>query len=474
VTMSSQAVKFGLRTLSILALARLLQPEDFGLIAMVSAFTGFAAVFKDLGLSMATIQRDRINHDQVSTLFWINVCFSVLLTVITMAFAPVMAWIYGEPRLSAVTMVIGGTFIFSGLSSQHISLLQRQMKFTHLALIEIASMFAGLITGVLLAWKGCGYWALVGQIVIIAAVSMVLAWLLSRWRPGWPRRDGDVRSMLIFGSNLTGFNILNYFSRNADNALIGWYWGASQLGFYNRAYALMTLPLTQLRAPIAGVVTPGLSRLQHSPERYKNYYSHALRLYSLLALPIMTFIVITADHIVPIVLGPGWTETVSIFRWLAVAGLLETIIVGAGWIFVSQGRTGDLFRAGLASSSIAVCSFAAGLPWGPIGVAAVYSATRFLFAIPIIILITGRSGPISWLEVIKPTFIACKLSVLIACIVVCIRFVLVGYNSLLIFLLSATVAISFSLLNIWYYYHHMFPFLNAGNLKNRKGKTSNP
>src|SRR5690606_19203223 len=144
ITVSSQGVKFALRLGSTAVLARLLTPADFGLIAMVTVVTGFVEMFKDAGLSMATIQRERITHAQVSTLFWINVALSALIMLLIAALAPAIAWFYGEPRLLPITLALSGTMIFGGLAVQHQALLRRQMQFGRLATIEITSMAAGI------------------------------------------------------------------------------------------------------------------------------------------------------------------------------------------------------------------------------------------------------------------------------------------------------------------------------------------
>ena len=194
VTMTSQVIKFFLRTGSTVVLARLLTPQDYGLVAMVTAITGFVAMFKDMGLSMATIQRAEINHAQVSNLFWINVALSIALALILVGAAPIISWFYGDSRLSWITIAIGGTFIFSGLTVQHQALLSRQMLFTTIAIIEILSMIIGITVGIALAWYGAGYWALVAITATSALSSMILVWSFYGWRPGKPASTGLPRA----------------------------------------------------------------------------------------------------------------------------------------------------------------------------------------------------------------------------------------------------------------------------------------
>jgi len=171
---------------SMMVLARLLLPQDFGLMAMVTAITGFLAVFADLGLSMATIQRPEISHVQLSTLFWVNAALGAGVMLVTVATAPAIAWFYGEPRLAWIALTLSGAFLVSGLAVQHQALLRRHMRFGVLAWIEISAVAAGAAAGVGLAWSGAGYWALVVMQLAVAAVATAGAWLMYRWRPGLP------------------------------------------------------------------------------------------------------------------------------------------------------------------------------------------------------------------------------------------------------------------------------------------------
>ncbi len=230
VTMAAQICKFVLQMGSTVVLARLLVPEDYGLIGMVTVIINFAGLFKDLGLSTATIQKAEINHKQVSTLFWINFVISCATALVVAALAPVVASFYKEPRLTWITLALASSFIFSGLTVQHQALLRRRMSFTSLAKIEIISMLVGVVTAMISAWYGLGYWALVLMQIATSIANAVGVWVACSWRPGVPLRHSGISSMLAFGGNMTGFNIVNYFSRNLDNILIGQYWGSATVG----------------------------------------------------------------------------------------------------------------------------------------------------------------------------------------------------------------------------------------------------
>jgi PST family polysaccharide transporter len=392
-TMLAQGVRFLLQLGSTMVLARLLTPQDFGLIAMVSAVTGFVAMFKDAGLSMATVQRAEVTHEQVSTLFWINVALSVLVMLVVAALAPAIAMFYSEPRLTGITLALAATFIFGGLTVQHQALLRRQMRFRALATVEIVSMAAGVGIAVAMAFGGFGYWSLVGLVAGQTVANSVLVWVACGWRPGPPRRASGVRPMLGFGGNATGASVIAYLRRNLDNVLIGSVWGASSLGLYAKAYQLLMLPIRQINAPLTSVAVPALSRLQNDPGGYRRYYRRFIECMVTAGLPIIAFAVLFAEDIVLLVLGPQWDAAVPVFLLLGPAALMGVLNVAGGVVFLSTGRTDRQFKATLLTTPIVVGGFLLGLPYGPSGVAAGFSAT-FVAVFPWIIWYAFRTSPL--------------------------------------------------------------------------------
>lgn len=394
VTVASHSLRFVLTIGATSVMARFLKPSDYGLIGMVAFFTNFVAMFKDLGLSVATIQKSQVNNDQVSTLFWLNVAVSIVITLITIALSPLIAWFYGEPKLIAVTAVTALGFIIGGLTVQHEALLRRQMKFFSLVAVFFIATIVGYIVGIYMAWRGFSYWSLVSSQLALLLTNTIGIWLVCRWRPGLPRRDAGVRSMVAFGRNFTGFSIINYFSRNLDNVLLGRFWGASELGLYNRAYQLMTLPIDQVNEPITSVAIPALSRLNEAGERYRQAYLRMLEKIAMVTMPGVAFMMATSDWIVQIVLGPQWTTTSKIFLILGVTGMFQPIANTSGWLFLTQGRSRDMFHWGLISGPITMASIVAGLPWGALGVATSYALTRVVLTDPLLFWFVGRKGPV--------------------------------------------------------------------------------
>ncbi len=395
VTMTAQGAKLVLTLVSTMILARLLTPLDFGLLAMVMTVMGFLRVFKDAGLSTATIQREKITHAQVSNLFWINVVLSGLTSLVMAACAPVIAWFFREPRLVGITLILSISFLLTGSAVQHMALLNRQMRFKAIALIEIGSMLVSVAVGVGMAWLKYGYWSLVGFQLSLPLAGLLLTWSVSRWRPQLPVRRSGTGSFLKFGANLTASSFIYSLAGGADSLLIGRYYGPNPVGLYSRAGALLRRPLEQLLTPINAVFIPVLSMVQDQPDRYRNTF---LRVYEAVALTgsIFSALCLTlARPLTLVALGPKWEGVVVIFGGFAIAALFNPLAATCSWLLESQGRGRDMLLTSGIISSVAIGSFVAGLPFGPAGVAIAYSISGILVQLPVYFRITGRSGPVS-------------------------------------------------------------------------------
>jgi polysaccharide transporter, PST family len=403
VTGIAQAYRTALSFLSGLVLARLLKPADFGLIAMVSTCVGFVTLFQDLGLVAATIQRERISQAQISALFWLAVGASVALTLALAASAPAIAWFYDEPRLVNLTLAFATLVFISGWQSQPFALLNREMRFQALAVIDVFTATAGYAGGIAIAWLTSSYWALFAGPAISAIVSLACVWLVCDFRPSRPSFEGDFREILHFGSGLSGFNIVTYFARNADNILIGKFYGSEQLGLYDRAYRLLMFPLSQVTWPLGRVVVPLLSRTQSVPERYRKIYSESITLIMLATQPGIMFATVYSSDIFRILLGPSWMSAAPIFSWLGLCGLQQVMTSSIGWVYVSQGRSVDMFKIGSFNAVVTVASFIIGLPWGPLGVAVAYTIANYAVLLPVAFWNIGLRGPVRTYDMIATT-----------------------------------------------------------------------
>lgn len=382
VTLTSQGLLFLITLGSTMVLARLLTPQDYGMIAMVATFTGFASIFGDLGLSTATIQRPEINQKQVSNLFWINVVLGIAITILITMFSPVAAWFYKTPQLLWVTAALSLNFLVTGLAIQHKALLTRQMKFWPIAKIEIGSTLAGITVAMYMAMQGYQYWALVCNSLVASASRVAGFWIVSDWRPSLPQRKSGVRSLLRFGTDIAGFNIINYFSRNFDNILIGIYWGAVALGLYSKAYQLLMMPISILREPLSRVAMPSLSRLQYQPDQYRSFYIKFISILAFCSMPMVVYMFVCSDNIIRLILGAQWLEASEIFKILSVAGFIQPVATSRGMVLLSIGQSRKCFRWGGINGVATVLSFIIGLPWGGEGVAIAYTISNYLILYP--------------------------------------------------------------------------------------------
>ena len=392
----SQVISLLINVASLAILARLLEPKLFGLIGMVMAITNFAAVFQDLGFSMATVQSEKLTHDQVSSLFWINSLFGfIVMAVICMA-SPCISAFYGQSDLVVITIAISTSFFFGGMGVQHQALLRRRMQFYKLTVLRCGSLFLAHTLAVSLAILGGGIWSL-ASIPISTPIFLLMGCIIVLpWYPSLPKRKTNLKHLLEFGWNITGFDIINYFSRNLDNILIGRFLGSTALGFYSKAYELMMLPLTRLRGPIIGVATPALGGLRGKKTEYRDYFLKMLSLLSMVTFPLIGCLILCAEDLVYLALGSQWAPAAKIFRWLGVAAIVQPFNFAIGILLVSSNQTGRYLKWGGITSLFIVTAFFVGLTGGSVGIAKAYAAVNLVLFLPSIIFCTKVSPITTW------------------------------------------------------------------------------
>ena len=394
VTIAMQAAKVVVQTGAIVVLARLLAPEDFGRFAMVAAFLAALELFKDLGLSTATVQRREIGARQIDTLFWLNGALGLAATAVMAGLAPILAWIYGEPILLAITPALAVGFLFTGIAAQHLALLRRQMRFSLLAYIQMGAEVAGLAAAVASAFAGAGIWALVIQRLTWAAAIAAAAWIACGWRPGRPGPFAEVRSFVAFGGNATAAMIVSYLAANLDAVLIGWRYGAVSLGLYERSQKLLLLPVRNLNMPLGTVMVTALSRLDKQPKRYRAVYLAAVEQVAMLFAPLGALLAAAAGPVIVLVLGPQWGNAAPILAWMGATTVYVPATYALSWLYLSQDRTPEMLRAGMVGAALAVAAILCGLPFGAAGVAATLAVSGIAVRAPILFHLAGRRGPV--------------------------------------------------------------------------------
>jgi PST family polysaccharide transporter len=402
VTALSQMVQMALHIASVLVLSRLLAPGDFGLVAMCAPVVAFLGMLQDFGLVQATVQRKGLQRAEVDFVFWVSVAVAASMALVLVAISPLVAAFFDEPRVGPLMAAMALPMLIGGSGAQPSAILNRRMQFGRLAIASIAGSSSSLAVTIGWALVHPSYWALLAGTLTGAVVGTTSTWILARWWPGWPRRVEGARKLLGFGAGITGFNIANFFARNLDNILIGRVWGSEQLGFYDRAYKLLLFPLSQIANPLSRVMVPALSRMTEEPDRYRHAFLRVLNLSLLLSLPGVAFAVGMAPTLIPFALGEQWRPSAPIFMALGFAGLLQPLNNPAGWLFISQGRSTEFMWWGLATAAFAITAFAAGLPWGALGVAVAYAISEYVKT-PFLWRYIGRSGPVRATHVLTGT-----------------------------------------------------------------------
>jgi len=392
VTLGAQGTKVAVQFVAVVLLARLLAPVEFGMFAMVAAFLGALEILKDMGLSAATVQRPQITTHQVSALFLLNAGLGSLVALGLAACAPLLAWFYDEPILLEIVPVVALAFVLTGFGTQHLALLRRQMRFSAIAVVQVSGEAVALVAAVAAALAGLGVWSLVIQRLVWAFSTTLLAWIVCDWRPTRPARLSEVKGMIAFGGNATGSMIISFLASNLDKVLIGYWWGATPLGFFERAQKLLQLPIQNLNTPLATVALPALSRLADQPVRYRDAYLAAVERLIMLIAPIGGVFIAAGDLVVTLLLGPQWTEAGPILRWMGVSAIYMPITYTLSWLYMSQDRTPEMLRAGFVNAGLTVAALLAGLPFGAVGVAAAYAISGIIVRVPVLFWLAGRRG----------------------------------------------------------------------------------
>jgi len=396
----TQGAGFVIRMGSLMILARLLDPKDFGLVGMVTAVIGVFNVFRDFGLSAAAVQRTHVTNEQSSTLFWINLAVGTTLSLLCLAMAPVLVAFYHEPKLLGVGAVLASGFLLNAAGAQHSALLERQMRFTALSVIDMISLLAGTLVGIGMALRGYGYWSLVASTTVSTLAYSVSAWLATLWIPGPPRTNLGMRSMMKFGGTLTLNSLVMYITTNVDKVLLGRFLGSDAVGIYGRAYQLVNIPNDNLNSATTGVAFATLSRLKDDPPRYKNYFLKGYALVLSLTVPIVAACALFAGDMISVFLGAKWASAIPIFRVLTLTTLSFALINPMGWLLMSLGLVGRGLRMALALAPVMIAGCLVGVPYGPIGVAVAFSTMMMASVLPMMIWAT-RDTPISVSDILR-------------------------------------------------------------------------
>lgn len=369
VTITGQVARIGIQLVGIAVLARLLDPQTYGLLAMVMVVISLGEIFRDFGLSPAAVQTPGLTTVQRDNLFWANSGLGLGLAVGAVGMAEVVAAFYREPEVAPITRVLALTFVINGMAAQYRASLTRDMRFVALTSIEVAAQVLGLLTGVMLALSGAGYWSLVAQQLCQGLVGLALLATTARWRPRRPRRGQDMARFWRFGWNLVATQLLGFLTSNVDSLVLGRRSGAEVLGIYDRAYRVIMVPLAQVLSPSTTVALPVLSRIGQDHERAAVFLVRGQIALGYSVVLGLGYACGAAEPLVAIFLGPGWESSAPIVAILAIAGTMQTLAFVGYWVYLSRALTGYLFRYTLLAAFVRVAAILVGSNWGIIGVA---------------------------------------------------------------------------------------------------------
>ena len=381
----SVVIQYGNAVLQIVAavvLARLLAPEDFGLVAIVTVLMSFAPLLIDFGLLDATAQRRSITPAQVSGLFWVSSGIGLAVAVVVAVGSPLIAWLYGEPRLQPIALCISITFVLSGMSNQHMALLRRTMQFGKIGQIQLFGTLAGTAVAIVAAAYGFGYWALVLRPIATSFCVVVGVWSACNWRPGVPVFDDDVKSMVRFGLHVVGFTVAYTFSRAVDRIALGLFYRPDQVGFYQNAMNLYENSIYSALNQMHAVGSSALTKLQSNPAALRQKYQAALSALTFFVMPTAAILSVTAEDVTVLLLGEKWRAAGLLLNIIALRGIFQAIEGSQGWLHLSIGRADRWQNWGIVSLGVQVVAVLGGLPFGATGVAVASVIASVLIAVP--------------------------------------------------------------------------------------------
>lgn len=378
----SQAARVVSQLVSMTVLARMLAPDAYGLMALAAIVTNLAYLFRDMGTAAAVIQARDVSSEMASTVHWTNVGLGLTIGVLVAATAPLMGRVFREAGLADLLYLLALVFPVTGVGVLHQALLERESKFSIVASAEIAAALAGLAAALLLAWRGAGVFSLAAQIIVATLVSTTIIVLRSPFRPGRHWSASEFKSIAGFSGNLSLFNLVLYFSRNADSMVIGRMLGTASLGIYSMAYRVMLFPLQNMSFVASRVLYPIMSRRQGAVGDVATLYLKAVGFIAFLTAPLMAGLFALREPFVHVLLGDKWHASAIILAWLAPVGFIQSLVSTTGTVLMARGSTGLMLRLGLLGASLQVIAFFVGARWGIEGVAEAYLAANILNALP--------------------------------------------------------------------------------------------
>jgi len=378
----TQFLGFVCHMVGVVVLARLLTPKDFGLVAMVTAFSLWFMSFGGNGFTEYIIQKQEISKKEINSVFWLHVFLATMLAFGFTFFGLFLVNFYAEPSLWGISAAMSSSFILYALSTTPMALLKREMKFASIAIPELIAMILSTVFAITVALSEMTYWAVVTRQLTIPVVTMIAAWVLCPWRPSRPRHLSSALPGLKYAIQVYSNYSLGYLMRNMDKVLLGKYHGSVLLGNYDRAYHLSSLPADQLLTPLHGVAFATLSRLRNDKERFSAYYIKAVSMVAFLGTIAALIMTLLAQDLILLLLGPKWTEAGMVVMAFG-PGIAAMLVYGThSWLHLSLGTPDRWLRWNIFASVLTITVFIIAVPFGTVAMAIACSARAYALVLP--------------------------------------------------------------------------------------------
>ena len=393
-----------LRILMTVILARLLAPEDYGVMAMALLFTGLASHLMQFGFGMALIQRETVRPDHVSTLFAVTLVINGLLCLSLVAISPYVGIFFKNPLVGAVLALMSLNFLIRCFGVCPTALLRRQMNFKALTVGRIIDHTIKFVVAVTLAIKGHGVWSLAYAELIGAVFQKIYLVFISGWRPSLYFTREALRDLFGFGLGISLKSTFVYLSDNVGNFVIGKWLGAGPLGLYERAYNLMNLSVRELSARMSVILFPAFARIHKDPGRFRAAYRKSLLSLSLFCYPIFGSLVVLAPQVIDTVYGSQWTSIIVPFQILCLAGWPRALTHVTASVINATGSVGPEVKRRVGIFALLILGAIVGSQWGIVGVAGAVTLINFIALILILFLVV-QVCPIRFQDIVSPQII---------------------------------------------------------------------
>ncbi len=370
-------------------LANLLAPSDFGLRGIILIMLGFLTLLADLGLGAALVHEPTVTPEQLSTVFYLNVLFGLILSTALFASSGLIAAFFRDERLILILRVMSFAFLLSSFGAIFAAQLQKELRFKMRFIIELTEWAVSGVASVLLALRGLGVWSIVYGYMLGVLVRVVLLWVTASMRPRLMFSLKSIDKFLKFGIFVYGQQLLNFLTRNLDNIIIGRFLGPEALGYYSLAYSLMLTPVSRISDSVSQVIFPTFSLFQHDNQRIREGYLKVVRYVSFITFPMMAGMLVVAPQLMVAIYGPKWVPAIAVLQIFCLVGALQSIVSLAPTIQYTKGRSDISFKLNLLVLACDAAAFFIGVRYGILGVAVAYALLALILE-PTIQVITNR------------------------------------------------------------------------------------